>query len=428
MNELALASPQALTIQQIVDQRELVIMAMKNAMTEGVHYGKIPGCGDKPTLMQPGAQILGHLFRLRPEYEIKEKAGEGEHREYQVTARQLGIGTEMKIGEGVGICSTRESKYRYRNEAKKIIWTDEPVPKSFWTLNKRCKEAIGNEARDKANADKTRWLESNFEGRDVSNIGPKKNEQGNWLFAEFHGGEGKVENENIADVFNTVLKMAKKRAYVDSIITATASSDLFTQDLEEIAENLRAVQEVNASKVTVDVTPPDAGKGDTYGGASVSQDEIPNAPEVKQYQSRPQDKMTTSWQDVICHIGKAGGPLKDKPLGKLATSSLEWLETQMAKKEKPSKQDLILTAALAMWRGSQGGSTELPLGTPNRDMLKAKCEALKIPEAVVAAVGRTLGGAAKTFDEIPDDEAKYMLDQWEEIANLIKDEMDTLPS
>jgi hypothetical protein len=42
-------------------------------------------------------------------------------------------------------------------------------------------------------------------------------------------------------------------------------------------------------------------------------------------------------------------------------------------------------------------------------------------------VSRTLGGQAKTFDEIPDDEAKHMLDSWEETANLVKDEMDTLP-
>lgn len=34
---------------------------------------------------------------------------------------------------------------------------------------------------------------------------------------------------------NTVLKMAKKRAYVDGILTATGSSSLFTQDMEDIA-------------------------------------------------------------------------------------------------------------------------------------------------------------------------------------------------
>lgn len=34
---------------------------------------------------------------------------------------------------------------------------------------------------------------------------------------------------------NTVLKMAKKRAYVDAILTATHASGIFTQDMEDIA-------------------------------------------------------------------------------------------------------------------------------------------------------------------------------------------------
>lgn len=39
------------------------------------------------------------------------------------------------------------------------------------------------------------------------------------------------ENPNIADVYNTVLKMAKKRAHVDATLTCTGASDMFTQDL-----------------------------------------------------------------------------------------------------------------------------------------------------------------------------------------------------
>ena len=39
---------------------------------------------------------------------------------------------------------------------------------------------------------------------------------------------------NVADVANTVLKMAKKRAMVDGILTVTGASDIFTQDIEEL--------------------------------------------------------------------------------------------------------------------------------------------------------------------------------------------------
>jgi hypothetical protein len=47
----------------------------------------------------------------------------------------------------------------------------------------------------------------------------------------------KIENEDIADVYNTVLKIAKKRAHIDATLTVTGAADLFTQDLiDEDAE------------------------------------------------------------------------------------------------------------------------------------------------------------------------------------------------
>ena len=45
--------------------------------------------------------------------------------------------------------------------------------------------------------------------------------------------EEKYEGLDSMEVANTVLKMAKKRAYVDAVITAVGGSFLFTQDLEE---------------------------------------------------------------------------------------------------------------------------------------------------------------------------------------------------
>ena len=44
----------------------------------------------------------------------------------------------------------------------------------------------------------------------------------------------RVEYDNPADYYNTALKMAKKRAHVDAILTATAASDCFTQDVEDM--------------------------------------------------------------------------------------------------------------------------------------------------------------------------------------------------
>jgi hypothetical protein len=45
------------------------------------------------------------------------------------------------------------------------------------------------------------------------------------------GSGQRVENEDIADMYNTVLKIAKKRAHIDATLTVTGAADLFTQDL-----------------------------------------------------------------------------------------------------------------------------------------------------------------------------------------------------
>jgi hypothetical protein len=44
-------------------------------------------------------------------------------------------------------------------------------------------------------------------------------------------GGRRIENEDIADVYNTVLKMAKKRSHIDATLTVTGAADIFTQDL-----------------------------------------------------------------------------------------------------------------------------------------------------------------------------------------------------
>jgi hypothetical protein len=68
---------------------------------------------------------------------------------------------------------------------------------------------------------------------------------------------------NPADVANTILKMAKKRAQVDAVITATAASDIFTQDIEDLPPEVVA-EIVGAQRVSPGVAavqqaiPPDS--------------------------------------------------------------------------------------------------------------------------------------------------------------------------
>lgn len=53
-----------------------------------------------------------------------------------------------------------------------------------------------------------------------------------------NGSKQRYDNPDIADVWNTVLKMAKKRAFVDAVKSTTAASDIFTQDVEDMPSYL----------------------------------------------------------------------------------------------------------------------------------------------------------------------------------------------
>lgn len=49
--------------------------------------------------------------------------------------------------------------------------------------------------------------------------------------------EKRYRNQDQFSIVNTVLKMAKKRALVDAVLSATRSSGLFSQDLEDLADD-----------------------------------------------------------------------------------------------------------------------------------------------------------------------------------------------
>jgi hypothetical protein len=68
----------------------------------------------------------------------------------------------------------------------------------------------------------------------------------------------KIENEDIADVYNTVLKIAKKRAHIDATLTVTGAADLFTQDLIDEDEPERKPPAMPTAKKDAAPEPPKA--------------------------------------------------------------------------------------------------------------------------------------------------------------------------
>jgi len=57
-------------VAMVLEKQEAVLQLMQLAMQEGADrdYSVIPGCGPKPTLLQPGAQKLARMFDWISEY------------------------------------------------------------------------------------------------------------------------------------------------------------------------------------------------------------------------------------------------------------------------------------------------------------------------------------------------------------------------
>lgn len=317
----------AMTVQQVLGQVALIQQIMGAAMKDGEHFGKIPGCGDKPTLLKPGAEKLCLTFRLAPTYDVDERTVDRGHREYRVQCTLSSILTNAFIGQGVGICSTMEGKYRYRQGNAEP--TDKPVPRAYWDVRQedpaKAQELIGGKG-----------------------FSVKKVESKGWMIAK--GGE-KVEHDNPADHYNTVLKMAKKRALVDAVLTATAASDIFTQDLEDITANIAANAPVPASVVEAAAPVPVAVAPVVH---IVDREEV--SAEAGDDFIEP---VGNDFRETRVHFGKNRGLM----LSELTPQQVHWYETDwMPKKEvngPTSVEDLALMNALKAYRAWRGNGAKV---------------------------------------------------------------------
>jgi len=196
--EMTIYDQSELSPAQVSAQVQTIQELMRSVMREGEHWGTLPG-SDKPCLYKAGAEKLSFAFRAAPSYDVRPRLLEGSHREYEVICTLTHIGSGHLLGQGVGLCSTMESKYRYRQGYEV---TGDPIPSDA----------------------KERKSEYRAQG-----LGMKK-VSGQWEWVRYRGRE---EIEDVADTYNTVLKMAKKRAHVDACLTVFAASDIFTQDIED---------------------------------------------------------------------------------------------------------------------------------------------------------------------------------------------------
>lgn len=202
----------ALTVSQLESRLDLVQEAMKRVMKVDEDFGIIPGT-PKPTLLQPGAQKLTTLFQLDPQYEITTEY-DGQH--YTVTSRCIlyDIQTGRRVGSGMGLCTTKETRYAFRN-AKRTCPTCHKE-----TIIKGKAEYGGG------------WLCWKKDGRS-DGCGAKFKDDDQSISSQ---EAGKVANENPADQYNTAVKMGNKRSLIAAVLVVTAASAIFTQDLEDMVD------------------------------------------------------------------------------------------------------------------------------------------------------------------------------------------------
>lgn len=154
-----------------VQQRMAAVeLLLKTVLQAGVDYGQIPGT-PKPTLYQPGAQTIDHALGLAPKFETMAQTIDLDRIPQLVAVTVKCMEVNVETGEIVA-------------------------------------EGIGA----------CTSLEVKYRYRSA-----------------WEGGERvRVENPEVMDLYNTLWKMAAKRAHVAACLNASGASRIFTQDLEDI--------------------------------------------------------------------------------------------------------------------------------------------------------------------------------------------------
>jgi hypothetical protein len=195
-------------VERIKLMDEVVTKLMEEG--DGADYWKIP-TAKKPSLLNAGADKLNAFFGYAPSFEVVDSFLDKLTWVYSVkyrcilTHRDSGV----VVGEGIGSCTNRESKYYYRQGAHKC-------PKCG-------AEALVHSGK------KNGWF-----------CVPDKSGCRAWFpdagaEAKVIGAQdtAKIVNPDLADTLNTIDKMAQKRSKVAAVLNVTGLTRKYTQDVED---------------------------------------------------------------------------------------------------------------------------------------------------------------------------------------------------
>ena len=220
------------------------IERIKDALlVSGVDYGVIAGV-KKPALAKSGAEKLMKFCGYVPEVTTILVQGDGENepdvRYDSECLLHLGSLDGPVVGTGHGTCNSWENKYRYRNLRAGLVCPD-----------------CGREGIIKTRRDQF-WHPS--DARPDGGCGSNFDLDDTRITSQTPGSQ-RIINPDPWDLTNTMMKISGKRSITDAVLYATATSGMFTQDLEEsLPENSdRVVAVVEEKPVDTGETVPGSG-------------------------------------------------------------------------------------------------------------------------------------------------------------------------
>jgi hypothetical protein len=337
-NGLAVSTPstRAIILSEALDtdsqQRILLAQYIQKHMREGADFGKIPGT-DKPTLLKPGAEKLVDLFRCTPKCKLvrSEEDFDRGFFNYMFRVQLVSRDAGCVLAEGYGSCNSRESRYRWRDAQRKCpacgvpsILASKKEPGFFcWAKKGGCGAKFG--ANDPAILNQV---------------------------------AGRVENDDVATLANTILKMAKKRALVDGAIALARCSDMFTQDAEDFAEGeVVPAAPATASTATASLKAkvlamPQAATAPAPARPVSKMPIIDEEPPPPGDEDAPFTRDETPARAPISNVTMSFGSSKGKPLSELSPRDLAWYAKALAENvDDPSRtrfrdENLAMLAAI----------------------------------------------------------------------------------
>lgn len=174
------------SVNEIMKKISQMHAIIQNNLRKDYDYGVIPGT-NKPTLLKPGGEKICMLFNLYPEYEFLQTIEDYNKGFFSYNLKCTLKVDERPVSQGVGSCNSKEKRYR-------CILVKE-IPENYLGITEKIEDKLGNI-------------------------------------------KYKIENPDVYSFVNTILKMAKKRAFIDAVLQVASLSDIFTQDLEDFNELL----------------------------------------------------------------------------------------------------------------------------------------------------------------------------------------------